>query len=1181
MKLKSFEIKGFKTFPDKVTLAAQPGITAVVGPNGSGKSNIAEAIRWVLGEQNPRALRCEKRMEEVIFHGAQNREPVGFAEVSLCLDNSERRFPIDGDDAVLTRRLYRSGESEYYLGKSACRLKDIQELLMDTGLGQDGYSIIGQGMVKSIISDKSGDRRHVFDEACGVSKYRHRKEEALRKLAAAQVNLLRVCDKIEELQPQAESLKTQAEAARSFLLLRDELRGHEIAVWLDDLERVRRNFAPLRDDFRAASERHKRGEEALRGLYAREEDLALQSAAARTDAERAREEKAAYEEAVFGAGNSLAVLENEIIHCRENMARIEAELAQTGARSGGLDGQISLMRQEERDIRALITCLREEIEGLYARAREVAAASGEESAKMETLKIEEGRYTEGAALLMAERAAARGRLEGLLERALDTERELQTRGETTRLAKAEAENAAARLEEAALRAAELENAISGYTLRHNLRRAKAEECRAARGKLEMEQNTLQTRARLLAEQEKEHQGFSDAVKTVLAQSYPFVHGTLADLVKVDDKYAAAIETALGGALQNIVVDSEENAKQIIGYLKARSAGRATFLPLSSVDGKEMEPQGLGVASRMCRAEEHYAPLLRALLGRTAVAEDMDEGIALARKNGHRFRVVTLDGQLLNVGGSITGGSLARATGLLTRKNELQRLRERGAELAEALDKAKKDAAAAERELSGAEYDLQTARDEYNAAAEDAAALAAEKAHREAFLRSHMEEAEKTRREQDTITAAAAAERQTLAALEEKHAHNAAALDAVRQAMETLGHKAARLTETGRGFEAAIGERREKAAALEAAAGEKAKAIAETERLKDELSGDARARRQALEDCRAEQGRLRAEKARAEKGREEASEKHREKGETLKAIYALQERLEGERAACARQAKEQAEENARAAQETARIENKLALGEAEERQLVDKLWETYGLTFTAAQECAKPLESKQKTIRRIAELKDQIAALGNPNIGAIEAYAELSARLELLTGQHADAAGAKAELEKIIEEISEEMVAVFMENFEKISRNFQEIFEDIFDGGQACLELMAPDDPLGCDIDIKSRPPGKKLRSISLLSGGETSLTAIALYFAIFKARPAPFCLLDEIDHDLDEANIGRFAAYLSRLANENQFIVITHRRGTMEVCDMLYGVTTQEPGVSKVLSLRFEEVEKRLGIAVS
>ncbi len=1183
MQLKSIEIQGFKTFPEKTVLTIQPGLTAVVGPNGSGKSNIAEALRWVLGEQNPRVLRCEKRMEEIIFHGTERRGAVGFAEVSLRLDNSDRLFPQNTDEVVLSRRLYRSGESEYYINRAAVRLKDITELLMDTGLGTDGYSIIGQGMVKKIISDRAGDRRRVFEEAAGISRYRHRKEESERRLAGAQENLVRIGDKIDELAPQAEALKQQAEVARQYLLLRDELRAHEINLWMDALYKIRRTFDALRDGYRVAKEQVSAGEEALRAFYAQSDSVEERAVAASLDAENARGVLGELEAKLAAVESAQAVLQADMTHFQENIDRILAEIELQEAKAGGLDDQIGQAVLAIEQHEAELTCANEDLSAVLSDIETLAKQTHETSAMIDALRARELDETMRAGEVRVESAALRAQLQELHARgqALLADRQARER------ASAEAEGglaaAQSRLLEAKTQVAELENVIEGYEIRKQSRQKRADALREKLSALELEHNSTKTRHHLLSEQEREYQGFYGSVKVVMQQKLPGVHGTVSELLSVDDAYALAIETVLGSALQNIVVQSEEDAKRAIALLKSRGAGRATFLPLSSVRGSVMrEPAGeagfIGMASSLASADALYEGILHSLLGRTAVVSSLDDGIAMAKKHGYAFRIVTLDGQVLNVGGAISGGSAGKTTGILSRKNELLALQRRLEALETELTALRQSSQTTERELTAAVYDLDTAGAELRQAREAVAAQASEVEHRQILLdshRAHLEALAAERGAADTRIEALSVDLATLDRRAEAHTEAGLKLQAEREELET-GHGL--LSERGSELSNRLAAGRELKVSLQEKLLSRRRTLQDLEGLRRELAGDGAQRDAALASYRQRQTELHEKLSEQTTQRDALALEIDAQKSALQEIYARQQHMEAERAAVLRGIKEQNEQCALLERECARMENKLVTGEAEERAIVDRLWEQYELTPSAAEKLRTPVDSLQRVTRRIAELKRDIGALGPPNIGAIEAYREVSGRYELLASQRDDAVSAKLELEKIIADITAEMRRIFSEQFELVNRLFGQVFTEIFGGGEAMLELEDPDDVLGSGVDIKAQPPGKKLRSISLLSGGETSLTAIALYFAIFKVRPAPFCMLDELDHDLDDANVSRFAAYLSRLSQSTQFIVITHRRGTMECADILYGVTAQEAGVSKVLSLRLSQVEQALNM---
>ena len=719
MYLKALEIQGFKSFPDKTVLTFGEDITAIVGPNGSGKSNISDAIRWVMGEQSTRALRGGK-MEDVIFGGTAQRRQTGYAEVSLILDNTSHIFPMDESEVMVTRRYYRSGESEYYINRRSVRLKDVNELFMDTGLGREGYSIIGQGKIDEILSVKSADRREVFEEAAGISRYRHRKEEAERKLAHTDENLVRVNDKIAELELQVEPLREQSERARKFLVLRDELKGLEVSVWLDTLERLRASHIKLDADYQEAARQKEEARVALERLYAAAEALSAQMREKDVEADRLRFESQSREAAAAELESAIAVLKNNVQNNLDNAQRIRADLDQQEGRADSLAGQIGQRQERLAEIEDKLTRMREELRGKSEQAQEAAQSAGTLARELEELRQKEAMETataaEAKALLSALAAAAQEVLDRD-ETVRQELRELDSRLEEGRAAQRQARKALAKAVE---ERDAVQNVISGYALRLESRRKKAEQARERHMKLQMDENALSSRVKMLTEMEKLHEGYSKAVKLVMGEaqrgSLQHIHGPVADLLKVPEEYTVAIETALGGAMQNLVVDREEDGNAVIQYLKRRDAGRATILPLSSIRPGELregqalrrEPGFVGVGDQLISFQPQYRNVFSNLLGRVAVMEDLDHAIAAARKYGYKFRIVTLDGQVLNPGGSMTGGSASRSAGILSRANELERLNEQGRGLREQLAQAAKALEEADREAAAAGYEMETA-----------------------------------------------------------------------------------------------------------------------------------------------------------------------------------------------------------------------------------------------------------------------------------------------------------------------------------------------------------------------------------------------------------------------------------------------------------------------------------------
>ena len=1187
MYLKALEIQGFKAFPDKTVLNFAEDITAVVGPNGSGKSNISDAIRWVMGEQSAKALRGAK-MEDVIFSGTEKRPPVGFAQVTLVIDNTEHIFPtMEESEVSVTRRYYRSGESEYYINRQSVRLKDVTELFMDTGLGREGYSIIGQGKIDEILSAKSGERREIFEEAAGISKFRHRKEEAERKLERTEENLIRINDKIAELELQVEPLREQSETAKKYLVLRDELRLLEISVWLENLDKLKMDARKLEADLRAAETQRDEARAALDALYAEGEQFGEKMREKDMEAEHIRTEAAELDGQVKEQESAVAVLESAIVHNRENIERARRELEETDNRAGGLEQQAAEQEERIAEIDRQLTELNAALDTLLEQARAAAEQAGGAQTQAEALRAQEAIAVAAAADRRAELAAIAAENGQIAERKETVQAEKAAAEE--QLAETEKQAKANRraLEDAQDEATAAANIIAGHTLRMEEREKKAAAASEQRVKLTMDVGALDNRIRLLAEMEKEYEGFSKAVKVVMQAkgSLRGIHGPVASLMKTDQKYSLAIEIALGAGLQNIVVDREEDAKAAINFLKQRDGGRATFLPLTAIRGDELREKGVedefgfvGLASRLVEFDGKYQNIFNSLLGRTVIVEDMDCGIAMARKYHNAFRIVTLDGQVINRGGSMTGGSTSRSTGVLSRAAELKTLNGRAGAMHEKLADAQRDEDTAARELAAARYELETAEAQRRQAEDEVLRLEGAKNHFDILLRSLRENLENLEGELVSLTgrltdnAARSAEAEKAVAEQEALAAGFRA-----KAEEALSGQSELLAQSGALTEEITG-RKSELAALNAEREAALRRAADLRQLAADLTGD---RTQKEETVRSYQQNIDSAETEIAQRQETLADLARQ-GQSFKdRLAALNEEklaLEAERTAQNKRSQDMNEELLNLERAVSRLEQKKATGAMEEKQILDRLWEDYELSHSDASAIRIELESVPKATRRIGELKRDIKGLGTINIGAIEEFDRVNGRYTYLTEQRNDVEKAKEELGGIIEEITGQMTAIFSEQFKLINESFQTTFTDLFGGGQARLELEDENDILGCGIEIKAQPPGKTLKTISLLSGGEKAFVAIALYFAILKVHPTPFCVMDEIEAALDEPNVIRVARYMRKLAGKTQFIVITHRRGTMEEADVLYGVTMQEQGVSKILTINLNDMEKELKI---
>ena len=1189
MYLKALEIQGFKSFPDKTVLNFGEDITAIVGPNGSGKSNVSDAIRWVMGEQSSKSLRGAK-MEDVIFGGTEKRSQMGFAQVTLVLDNTEHIFPrMEESEVAVTRRYYRSGESEYYINKQSVRLRDVNELFMDTGMGREGYSIVGQGKIDEILSVKSADRREIFEEAAGISKFRHRKEETERKLERTEENLVRINDKIAELELQVGPLRSQAEKAKKYLILRDELRTLEISVWLENLDKIKTDSIKLNTDYALAQQELERANAALDELYAASEQFAEKAHANDMEQERLRTECAELDAKRSEEDAAVAVLRTGIEHNRASIERVENDLRDQSGRAESLTAQIAAKRARIEELAAHAAELEEELRAFLAQAEELARTAGEAGSEVEALRAREALAASDAADCRADMSAINAGLAELSERrtALEAESE-SVDGQLTEKRRAASASRRA-LEEAQEEADAVRNIISGHTLKMEGRVKREETARQKSIDLTMEKNNLDSRIHLLSEMEKEYEGFNKAVRLIMQaaekNTLRGVHGPVANLMTTDKRYAVAIEIALGAGMQNVVVDREEDAKSAINFLKQRDGGRATFLPLTAIRGDVLREAGVereygyvGVASQLVQFDKRYAEIFNNLLGRTVVVEDMDCGIAIARKYSNRFRIVTLDGQVLNRGGSMTGGSVSRSAGILSRANELKELTARREALTEKLDAALREADEAKRDLNAAQYELDVAREQQRGAEDAVLRLTGEKKQYDMLLESLRTRESDIAAELESITARTEELKKAAAAREEEiKKHEAEAARCRAESEEKLaGQNELQRDSAHLGDE--IAARKSTLAGFTAERETTERALGDLETLAQQMRGDEDGRRALIEDYRAKIKAAEEEIAQHDAVtaslRADAEKRRAELAELAEAKLTL----EGERSANDRRYRECNELLSQTQAAAGRLEQKRVTAAMEEKQILDKLWESYELSHSAAQEQRIELESVPKASRRINELKREINGLGNVNVGAIEEFDRVNTRYTYLTGQRDDVEKAKEELLGVIENITSEMTVIFKEQFALIRESFQETFLELFGGGKATLELEDENAVLDCGIEIKVQPPGKALKTLSLLSGGEKAFVAIALYFAILKVHPTPFCVMDEIEAALDEPNVIRVAHYMRRICDKTQFIVITHRRGTMEAADVLYGVTMQERGVSKVLTINMNDMAKELNI---
>ena len=1188
MYLKSLELQGFKSFPDKTLIRFGDDITAIVGPNGSGKSNISDAILWVMGEQSSKTLRGAK-MEDVIFGGTQKRGAVGFAEATLTLDNTDRALAYDADEVMITRRYYRSGDGEYYINKQSARLRDIHELFMDTGLGREGYSNIGQGRIDEILSLKSADRREIFEEAAGISKYRHRKEETERKLAHTEDNLLRIGDKVSELELQLEPLKVQSEKARKYLELKDELKGVEVAVWLETLEKLSAAAKKAEEDYKSASFVLQQAHDDLDGLYRQAEELgdALRSKDAELETVRLKVNMlSATHQQLDG---QMAVIRGNMENNAANVARIDEELRGQDDRSGGIVAQIDQTKARITEIDNTLSAKRQELDTLQQKLAAMTANAQGMTKQFLELRTKESN-------LAADIAGRQADVRGLEESMIQTQDRLQQLDSDLASGAARHHEAQTNLNESRkdLRKAQEEvtaanNTIAGYTLRYDNRAKRRDDLqqklRETIGKLD----SVSAKAKVFRAMERDFDSYNKAVRMVMQEAQRGalrnIHGPVSRLIRTDDEYTVAIEIALGAAMQQIVVSTENDGKAAISYLKRTGGGRATFLPLNTTQGRSLQEKGLegcrgyvGIASELVESDERYRGVVENLLARTVIATDLDAAIAMSQKYSRRFKIVTLDGQVMNAGGSMTGGSMNKDAGILSRANELEKLTAQEKKLQNDKLVTEAELQEAQRLCDQVEFQMTAARDQLRQAEDQVLRLQGQEKQYEILLDAILEAEGTARRERDSLRSRDASDRERYAAQQAKIQVYSQQLTETRNALAVLEDSQTEAAEATATITENMTALKTDEAALEAERTTAMAHIEDLQSLRTAMEGD-REKKIALKDAiSADNLRLEAELEQL-RGRQAENDTQAEAmNSEMQAILTSRMEAEAAKTRAERDSQEKNKDILNMERACALLEQKKLTTSMEERQIIDKLWDSYGLTPGTAPEHKGQIENVTAGNRQAAELKRKIAALGTPNLGAIEEYARVNERYTYLAEQRDDVLNSKRELESIIRNITKEMTTIFVAEFQKIDHYFGQVFEEMFGGGKGQLILEDPENPLTCGIEIRVQPPGKQVKTITLLSGGEKAFVATALYFAILKVRPTPFCLLDEIDAALDDRNVERFAKYLHNLAKKTQFIVITHRRGTMEASDVLYGVTMQEQGVSKLLRLDLNQMEQYLGI---
>ncbi|MBQ3194507.1 MAG: chromosome segregation protein SMC [Oscillospiraceae bacterium] len=1188
MYLKSLELQGFKSFPDKTLIRFGDDITAIVGPNGSGKSNISDAILWVMGEQSSKTLRGAK-MEDVIFGGTQKRSAVGFAEATLTLDNSDRALAYDADEVMVTRRYYRSGDSEFYINKQSARLRDIHEMFMDTGLGREGYSNIGQGRIDEILSLKSADRREIFEEAAGISKYRHRKEETERKLTHTEDNLLRIGDKVSELELQLEPLKVQSEKAKKYLELKDELKGVEVAVWLDTLEKLSAAAKKAEEDYASASFVLQQAHDDLDALYRQAEEMGQLLRQRDGELETVRLKANMLSSTHQQLEGQMAVLQGNVDNNNANIARIEEELQGQEDRSGGIVSQIDQTRGRISEIEESLTGKRKALEDLQQKLAAMTA-----NAQGITRQFLELRGKESS--LAADIAGRQADVRGLEDSMVQTRQRLEQISSDLSAGAARRHEAQTNLDSCRkeLRRARetvtaANNTIAGYTLRASTRMKRRDDLQQNLRELSQKLDSVTAKARVFRAMERDFESYNKAVRMVMQEAQRGalrnVHGPVSRLIRTEDSYTVAIEIALGAAMQQIVVGSEQDGKAAISYLKRTGGGRATFLPLSNIQGRSLQENGLedcrgfvGIASQLVSSDPMYRGIVENLLARTVIVQDMDAAIQMSQKYRSRFKIVTLDGQVMNPGGSMTGGSVNKDAGILSRANELEKLTVQEKKLQQEKLTAEAELQEVQRQCDQVEFQMNTARDQLREAEDQVLRLEGMEKQHEILLNAILEAEASAQREKDSLNDRDRSDRERYASQQAKIQVYSQQLEQTRQTLAALEGSQTEAAEATTAITDQMTALKTEEAALDAERATALTHIEDLQGLRSAMEGDREKKIALMDAIREESARLGREIDGLKQRQLDNDAESAQMEQLLKKVLEARAEAEASKTRAERESQEKSKDILTMERACAMLEQKKAMSSMEERQIIDKLWDTYGLTPGTAPEHRGQIENVTAGNRRSAELKRKIATLGTPNLGAIEEYARVNERYTYLAEQRDDVLNSKRELESIIRNITTEMTTIFVAEFTKIDHYFGITFEEMFGGGKGQLILEDPENPLTCGIEIRVQPPGKQVKTITLLSGGEKAFVATALYFAILKVRPTPFCILDEIDAALDDRNVERFANYLHNLSKKTQFIVITHRRGTMEASDVLYGVTMQEQGVSKLLRLDLNQMEEYLGI---
>lgn len=1180
MYLKRLEMQGFKSFADKTILEFKPGITTVIGPNGSGKSNISDSIRWVLGEQSMKSLRGAKS-EDIIFAGTQNRKSLGFAEASIVIDNQDGKLPIEYNEVTVTRKIYRSGETGYFINKVPCRLKDILELFMDTGIGKDGYSIIGQGKIDEILSNKSEDRRHIFEEAAGIVKYRTRKVESEKKLEQTKLNLLRINDILSEIEGQLEPLKLQSEKARRFLSLREELKSIEVGLFVFNINSYKEKLEQIVKDLEVLNSQEVDENKKLEDTQNSKEVVKTRIDELIQEIENMQNIGFESKTKIEQINSQISISNERILNNNINIERLESEIEELKQRIEDFSQEKENKLSKKKNLSKNKEKFEKELKEKEEELAKISAKLSKKELEIEEKKKKVEEDTDARYERISEISTYEANYENLDKTKKSVNLELQTtisELDSNRIRKQEISKGFLEIDNTRNKA--LKNLTQVREKNQNAINV-IKEYEDKINKLTADFRMKDSRCKFLTETEKEKDGYIKSVKSLLfacekdAVLNSGVDGVLASLISVDKKYETAIEVCLGQAMQNIVTNTETDAKRLIEYLRKNNLGRASFLPISSVHGKKIDKvkkvNGIvGIASDLISYNKKYEGIILNLLGRTVIVENMDNAIALAKTNNYTFRIVTLEGDVINPSGAISGGSVQQKTvNILGRSREIEELKQKIDEINLEIKKVTKEkekysesATDTIEEAARLEKELQTIEISYATKKQELELIEGQISKLEEKVAKLRKQLENIETEKKNIEAAKEGTKQVIANLEkeitelneeitkfaELNKDNQTYINNLNTDITDLKISVSSFDESG----ISIDEMLERIGQdIENANNNIENKLQEIEKTKQETIKT----QEDILNFGKEIDKIKSEVSNSSETIENLKQEKQEKSNQLEK---LETKIE-----------EQYQTLNSLKEQIVKIESKKAKQEQDVDDLINKLWQEYEITPNNASEYKKP-DNVQVAQRKTNELRREIADLGSINIDSIEDYKKMQERYDFMNEQRFDLEESISKLRNVISEMTTTMQKQFAEKFKQINKNFNEVFCELFGGGKAELILENEADILECGIDIRVQPPGKKLQNMMLLSGGEKALTAIAILFAILKINPAPFCILDEIEAALDDVNVNRYATYLKKFSKDTQFLVITHRKGTMEIADTVYGVTMEEKGISKLLSMKLK-----------